>query len=306
MTMGTLDTAAIAKEIAANGYALVPDFVTGQALTDAVAAMETYFPDPEDGRTTAEEVAALKHAVPFPFSANALNRLSLDPRVIEVAEHLLGDPDLRLTSSFIQAKYGTAYGPSIDQTLHNDAWAASSLLPPRADGVYQRLFGIVYLTDVTVDTGPTYVVARAEQLGVPLLTATGKASYEKETYPELYERQRPIEAKRGSVLLFVGDIVHRGAGYQGTHGRRLALFFNIHAAVARWTDKHLWSMRPASPGWDTFREFMVELSPRQRHLLGFPPPGDGYWTEQSLERVAELYPGIDTAPYVPAELRAGR
>ncbi|MFF1340685.1 hypothetical protein ACFVYT_22700 [Streptomyces sp. NPDC058290] len=70
----------------------------------------------------------------------------------------------------------------------NDAWAASSLVHPRADGVYQRVYGILYLTHVTVDTAPTYVADRA--------------------------------APR-APLLFVGDIVHRGSAYNEPLGRQL-------------------------------------------------------------------------------------
>lgn len=298
----TLDAKSIAAELATKGYTLVPDFLTGEALTEAVAAIETYFPDPESGDGTAEDVAARKHAVPFPFTSNALNRHPLDPRVINVVEELLGTTDLRMTSAFIQAKYGTAYGESKDQRLHNDSWAVSGLVYPRADGVYQRVYGILYLTDVSEDTAPTYVVDRAAHLGVPLLTPEGTGAYDKESYPELYERERPIVASEGSLLLFVGDIVHRGSGYRERLGRRLALFFNIHGAQARWTDKHLWSLRPAHPDWGTFRDLMIELEPRQRHLLGFPPPGDDYWTEETIKHLSEMYPGIDAAPYLPAEV----
>ncbi|MFE6844707.1 phytanoyl-CoA dioxygenase family protein [Streptomyces sp. NPDC057686] len=294
-----MDTQRIAEQLASRGHALVPGFVTGEALARAQAAIDTYFPDPEASGSTPEEVNALKHAVPFPFTSNDLNRHALDTRVIDVVEELLGTTDLRLTSSFIQAKYGTAYGESRDQTLHNDAWAASSLVHPRADGVYQRVYGILYLTDVTVDTAPTYVVDRAAHLGLPLLTDAGKGSYDKAEYPELYEQERPVEAEAGSLLLFVGDIVHRGSAYHELLGRRLALFFNMHGAQARWTDKHLWSMRPAHPNWNTLHELMVELNPRQRHLLGFPPPGDDYWTDETIGHLERMYPGIDSKPYLP-------
>lgn len=294
-----MDAKNIATQLSVNGYCLVPDFLTGEALEAAVAAIGTYFPDPESGDCAADEVAALKHAVPFPFTSNALNRHPLDPRVVEVATELLGTADLRLTSAFIQAKYGTEYGESKDQRLHNDAWAASSLVHPRADGVYQRLYGILYLTDVTEDTAPTYVVDRAAHLGLPLLTPEGTGAYAKETYPELYEKERPVVAEKGSLLLFVGDIVHRGSAYHARYGRRLALFFNIHGAQARWTDKHLWSLRPAHPDWGTFRDLLIELDPHRRHLLGFPPPGDGYWTEETVAHLEEMYPGIDVTPYRP-------
>ena len=295
-----MDVAAVTREIARRGHALIPSFVTGEELKRATAGIEEYFPDPETTADGTLDVGAFKHAVPFPFAANALNRLVLDPRVVEVAERLLGTRDILLTSSYVQAKYGTAYGGTKDQALHNDTWAVNSLLPPRTDGVYQRLFGIVYLTDVTVDTAPTYVAGRAGDLGVPLITGDRKATYSKDAYPALYARERPVEAPKGSLLLFTGDLVHRGSAYRGRHGRRLAVFFNLHAAAARWTGKHLWAMLPASPGWPEFCDLMAELSPGQRRLLGFPVPGDPYWTADTLGRLADLYPGIDTAPYTTA------
>lgn len=85
----------------------------------AQAAIGNCFPDPEASGSTAEEVNALNHAVPFPFTSDDLNRHGLDTRVIDVVEGLLGTTDLRLTSSFIQANYGTTYGESRDQTLRN-------------------------------------------------------------------------------------------------------------------------------------------------------------------------------------------
>ncbi|MBZ9644375.1 phytanoyl-CoA dioxygenase family protein [Streptomyces sp. PSKA30] len=295
-----MDVAAVAAEIAERGFALIPGFLTGADLDRAVAGIEDYFPDPEGDTDGSVDIDGFKHAVPFPFAGNALNRLPLDARVIDVAERLLDTEDLLLTSSFVQAKYGTAYGETHDQSLHNDTWAVNSLLPPRTDGAYQRLFGIVYLTDVTADTAPTYVAGRAGDLGVPLITSVRKATYSSTEYPALYERERPVEAPKGSLLLFTGDLVHRGSAYRARHGRRLALFFNIHGAAARWTGKHLWAMLPASPAWGTFQELMVELSPKQRQLLGFPEAGDPYWTADTIGRLTELYPGIDVTPYVAA------
>ncbi|MEU8028809.1 phytanoyl-CoA dioxygenase family protein [Streptomyces sp. NPDC049099] len=295
-----MNVEAVAEEIEARGYALIPGFLSAGELEQAVAAIEEYFPDPEAGAADAVDVGAFKHAVPFPFASNALNRLPLDPRVIAVAERLLSTRDILLTSSYVQAKYGTAYGETKDQSLHNDTWAVNSLLPPRTDGVYRRLFGIVYLTDVTAGTAPTYVAGRAGDLGVPLITSERRATYSSAAYPGLYERERPVEAPKGSLLLFTGDLVHRGSAYRDRYGRRLALFFNLHSAAARWTGKHLWALLPSSPGWATFQELISELTPEQRQLLGFPEPGDPYWTADTVRRLCELYPGIDVTPYEPA------
>ena len=42
---------------------------------------------------------------------------------------------------------------------------------------------------------------------------------------------------------------------------------------------------------------MVKMTPRQRDLFGWPPPGDTYWNAQTLSDVALRYPGIDLTPY---------
>jgi DNA-binding transcriptional LysR family regulator len=39
--------------------------------------------------------------------------------------------------------------------------------------------------------------------------------------------------------------------------------------------------------------FVARATPRQLALFGFPPPGNAYWTPQTLEAVAQRYPGLD-------------
>ena len=45
------------------------------------------------------------------------------------------------------------------------------------------------------------------------------------------------------------------------------------------------------------RRFMADASPRQRELLGFPPPGDPLWSERFSAAMATRYPGFDPTPY---------
>jgi hypothetical protein len=42
---------------------------------------------------------------------------------------------------------------------------------------------------------------------------------------------------------------------------------------------------------------MVNMTPRQRDLFGWPSAGDAYWNAQTLSDVALRYPGIDLSPY---------
>lgn len=293
-----MNTNEIVQELRDQGYSLIEDYLTGERLDEAVGAIREIFPDPYAPGVTDEQVKEARHAVPFPFQDNSLNAIPFDQKLLDVARTLFESHNARMTSCFVQAKYGKRYGPSQDQALHNDAWDITSMLYPRPEGPYQRLFGILYLTDVEEGTGPTKVVGRAHQLGLPLLSEEGKASYPRSSYPELYETERSVLAKKGSLLLFVGDIVHRGSAFENDDGSRMALFFNFHGAETHWTGKHLWALRPDMPQWSTFSDLVTSLSPDQRELIGFPPAGDPYWTADTAKGLEILYPGIDVEPYL--------
>ena len=45
------------------------------------------------------------------------------------------------------------------------------------------------------------------------------------------------------------------------------------------------------------RRCIAEATPRQRELLGFPPPGDPLWRERFTAAMATRYPGFDPSPY---------
>jgi len=57
---------------------------------------------------------------------------------------------------------------------------------------------------------------------------------------------------------------------------------------------HLWSRFGERA---EMRQFITRASPEQRTLIGFPPPGDDYWNNDTLVGVAQRYPGMDTQPY---------
>jgi hypothetical protein len=43
--------------------------------------------------------------------------------------------------------------------------------------------------------------------------------------------------------------------------------------------------------------FIERTTPRQREVLGFPPPGHPYWNEETLGALELRYPKMDMAPY---------
>ena len=51
--------------------------------------------------------------------------------------------------------------------------------------------------------------------------------------------------------------------------------------------------------------YLSELSVMQRTVLGFPAPGDRYWTKDTVDAVGQRYPEMDMTPYKSAAAATG-
>ena len=53
------------------------------------------------------------------------------------------------------------------------------------------------------------------------------------------------------------------------------------------------------PGWGSpnYMKFVAQTTPAVRRVLGWPAPGDAYYTPEALARLEQAYPGIDLEPY---------
>ena len=69
----------------------------------------------------------------------------------------------------------------------------------------------------------------------------------------------------------------------------------------RWQGKMSW---PHHAGRDEMIEALERMTPRERDLFGWPPPGSEYWNEQTLADVGARYPRMDMTPYREVSKRA--
>ncbi len=120
-------------------------------------------------------------------------------------------------------------GNDHDQELHAD-FGNNTLAYPRQDGGFRHLKVIVYLTDVTKDNGPTYVVAKQGFMAEPLRTGR----WSKDLYPDLYEREIPATCSAGSMLVYDTSVLHRGSAMLGDDTGRLTLMVGFRGAGYEW------------------------------------------------------------------------
>ncbi len=275
-----------------HGYVLVPDFLTPAEIAGAKQNMLRYVP-------TAEELAATPERYPwvfeeaerlqteFPFVGNALNNIATHPELIGFVERALDTRDVMLSQSAIWAKYaGTG---DFEQALHLD-YQGNTLVVPREDGDYRQINMILYYSDVPAEMGPTCVVPAEKSLKLPMWPPFRPRN----KHPGLYRHEKPMVTSAGSLLIFGMKTWHRASEMTADFGVRLSHHMIWRSARHAFQGFHQWSQFGEKP---ELKRFIEASTPRQREVLGFPPAGDPYWNEQTIQAVGMRYPKMDMSLY---------
>lgn len=281
-----------------HGYVVVPDFLTADELASARENLFRYVPTYEELMATPERYPwvfeeADKLQTEFPFTGDALNHISTHPEQISFVERALGTRQVMLSQSAIWAKYaGTG---DFEQSLHLD-YEGNTLVVPRDEGSYRQVNLILYYSDVTEELGPTCVVSKEDTRDVPLWPTFRP----RKKNAGLYEKERPVLASAGTVLLFSMSTFHRASEMTAEQGARFSHHMVWRSSLHPFQGYHQWSQLGEKP---ELKRFIERATPRQREVLGFPAPGDPYWNGDTLEAVAARYSRMDIGPYREAMTR---
>jgi hypothetical protein len=276
-------------EVFDRGFTVVEGFLDKSTLSDAQDALWGIYPRPEDyfarPKAHAEyresQFAGLRF---FPYPSWALNKVAVYPDLIDAAERFLQTKEIDCYKIELWAKYASAI--DYDQDHHRD-YENHTIVVPRADQLMPQMTCFILLSDVTALDGPTMAVPLAKTRDVPIgVTQTTKGQFRRD--------EVAVTGPAGSILIYKTDVFHRGSDFKARGRSRFVMPVDFKARGWRWQGKLAWPDRAVFPGW---REAMVNMTPRQRDLFGWPPPGDPYWNQQTLSDVALRYQGIDLSPY---------
>ena len=222
----------------------------------------------------------------FPFPSEAANALVAHDAILDVVEQVTGCEEIVLSIANAVVKHAGA--ANFDQPLHCDYPNNTVVFPDDSQGRFRNVGVIVYLTDVTEELGPTYVVSQQHYVGDPLHQSLRSRP------DDLYQHEIPVVGPAGTVLFYGLRTFHRGSQMSAGQGHRITLHPVYLPADAYWMQRAGFAAEAGSP---TFQRFIQKATPRQRRLVDFPLPGHPYWTEQTLAGVAARYPGADLRPY---------
>ncbi|MEA2733694.1 MAG: hypothetical protein QOE14_145 [Humisphaera sp.] len=275
-----------------HGYAVIPGFLTKAELAAGRAGMLQYFPTAQELSATPQRYGSIyedpEHLqVEFPFANDTLNDISTHAELIRFVERILGNESVLLSQAAIWAKYaGTG---DFSQGLHLD-YQGNSLVVPREDGDYRQVNMILYYSDVGADLGPTYVVSQEQTKNLPLWPTHRTRKKD----AKLYEHEKPILANAGDLFLFGMRTWHRASDITAKDGVRFSHHLVWRSARHNFQGYHHWSQMGEKP---ELQQFIARATPRQREVLGFPPPRDPYWNDETRAAVALRYPTMDMRPY---------
>jgi hypothetical protein len=276
-------------EVWDQGFTIVENFLDRDTLAAAQDALwgiyprpEAYFADPSaHPRFARSQFAGLRF---FPYDSWALNRVAVNPGLVDAAERFLGAKDIEIYKVELWAKYAGAI--NYDQMHHRD-YGNHTLVVPRADGRHTQMTTFILLSDVTELDGPTKLVPLEHGRDIPVHPA-------QQPFGALVDKEVSAEAPAGSLLIYKTDVLHRGSDFKAPGRSRFVMLVDFQERGWRWNGKMSWPDHAEKPG---MIEAMVRMSPRERDLFGWPPVGSDYWNPQTLRDVALRYPGIDLTPY---------
>ena len=311
------------------GFALVDGVLPESLLERLIADARAEFPAPGTPEAASVTGFGSRGHFVFPARSAAANEVTLHPRLLGAVAELLGVDlaGLRLTQSDLWPKYGRAERvagewDNQDQRMHVDYPNHTLTHPPRWNAP-EAVELILYLNDVDACGGATAVVPREgpddPAYPWPIIQSPGigalpyrndRDSAERHLEDEapeiarfrathLYPREVRARYRAGTVLFYRHDTWHRGTPLR-EGSLRLVHNMTFRKAGHDWISTlhtgWAWSMYHPSK---TMEKLIAEADPAQRCVLGFPAPGDAYWTAETVAAVeARFGPfGFDVAPY---------
>jgi hypothetical protein len=276
-----------------HGFVILENLLDADELEGAIENIGLYMPSWEEYERAPQRYRALLETSnywpvkAFPFDGDALNTVCTNPVLVSLARMLTGAEQVALSHSRLRGKYAGAGWH--EQDLHVDFWNNTVVYPPPDDAIVDVPL-IIFYTEVTLELGPTYVVSQQHTRGSTLVPIYRS----RREFPDLYTHEIPVVVPAGSALLYSMRTFHRGSALRARTGVRFSHHMSLKRADTRWAGQVTFQHDAGTP---EMNRFLVHATPEQRNLVGFPLPGDSYWTKETLTGVAARYPDMDMEAY---------
>ncbi len=222
----------------------------------------------------------------------ALNLIGVHPALIAFAKAALKTDAVHIYQCQAWAKFtGDA---DYDQPFHTD-FSNHTLTVPSEDVTKNSVTIFSYFTDVTDAHGATHYVTRtdAETVASPVDSLGRDPQAQAELQRKLQAVSRSSASPAGTSICYTTDVYHRGTNLTAPGGHRYALMACFKKAGDDSVAFTAWPFHHTRPWANIFDH----ATPEQLTCFGVQPPGDPFWTEITIARTQQRYPGWNAEPY---------
>lgn len=294
-----------------DGYIVVPGLFEPAQIHEATREIESttygrsfdaWLAERESGAVESQPFQAGRSQ--FPTGIRALDSLLENDDYLDCFAACLGSSEMSYCNAHLFVRSGfndNRHAPEPWQGYHIDN-DTCSFLPPHPD--YKRYGYInswVALSNVDEDGAPLHVIPGSHrQIAevLPRLAKSGDAIRDGfndiRIVPEFADPV-PVIAKAGDVLLYSSYLVHGAVPF--VNKRKQRSLWTISIGRGENSDWNRFSHLYQTPDRDYAIPFWSETTPRVRSIFGWPPPGDAYYTPETLELLASWFPEMDLNPY---------
>ncbi len=260
------------------GFAIIPDFLREQERKAALDGFFRLFAPPYARWIALEKKNDTPALYVFPWDDSGLNYAATHPDLIDAAERLMGTREIWLSNAGLGMRYAGEEPVGTGWHIDWDNNTASPMLPQEA---WKHPVFFYCLEEVRAGMAPIRMV------------------------PNGHDEKDAVEmiVPAGSLCIYSLYTMHAASPFTAAAGDRPTMWVTMTRKDRLWD-----GMRSpmALPHLPAMKRFVSEATPRQRELVGFPPPGDAVWTDDFLQAMGERYPGFDPRPYRDASGKSGR
>ena len=244
------------------GFVVVENFYPEEQRAQIAAAVRQTLPPWE---TLKETPAGSLLRDDFPYADMFFNKLIIDWDLIAFVQRVLDTEAIHFRYAHNWARYPNP--TDIPPDLHIDN-GNNSLLPPTADQRYGQISSWYFPEAVSADQAPMRIIPKP--------------------YDQDLTKQVLLTVPAGTIMIFNTHIWHSATIFKNNQGQRYSVTRIYGRADHYWEGVRSYTNAGRH---ENFRQFIGTLSARDRELFRFPFAGHPYYTEATLARLEDQYPG---------------
>lgn len=248
-----------------DGYVILKDYIPSEELIRLQEAQRCVLKPWEMVKD--QPPANRAELIPYPYQNVTMAKYYLEPGLLALGRRFLKTPDVQVRVGYMIARYP---GFKSQDPGHIDNGNNSLLPMSESNREFGQIGFWIHLEETTADQAPLLLV--------------------KKKYGKDLSKAEPFICPPGSIAVFSNYTHHASSTFKGNEGQRFTWGFALGRADHPFEGLLNYTALGQNP---IFKQVVSSLTPDERTLFRFPPPGHHYYTKQTLQALEEQYPGFN-------------